>query len=215
MSNSQYNLKVILLSAGKSQRFKAIKLLAKVKYQSHSIPLIQYVLQQITASLALLKINKNNLYIATGSHHEQISEVIRQQGTITYCSNAYLGLGHTIGQSVERVISNDTSTERASHIMITLADQIALTTNDYLRLIEQSLLAPEKLICAKAGIEHMPPAIFPRRYFTQLMKLTGDKGAKVFLQMNKENLQEIIIPNAAIDIDIKQDLINWHTKNKG
>ncbi|MFB1016043.1 MAG: nucleotidyltransferase family protein [Alteromonadaceae bacterium] len=213
MSNGQYNLKVILLSAGKSERFKAIKLIAKVKHQSHSIPLIKYVLQQITASLTVLKINKHNLYIATGCYHEQISAVIGQQGTVIYCSNAHLGLGHTIGQSISHVISNDNMTDRASHIMITLADQIALTTDDYIRLIEQSLSSPEKLICAKADIDIMPPAIFPRHYFTQLMNLTGDNGAKVFLHRNKDNLQEIIMSNAAIDIDIKQDLINWHKKN--
>jgi|TARA_B110000091_G_scaffold190725_1_gene214075 molybdenum cofactor cytidylyltransferase len=213
MINSPYNLKVILLSAGKSQRFKSIKLIAKVKQESHSIPLIQYVLQHITASLDQLKIY-NNLYIATGCYHKQISEVIGQQGTVIFCSSAHLGLGHTIGQSVEKIISNDNMTDRTSHIMITLADQIALTANDYIRLIEQSLSAPEKLICAKANIDIMPPAIFPRHYFTQLMNLTGDEGAKAFLHSNTNNLQEVIMPNALIDIDIKQDLINWQKRDK-
>ena len=214
MNNNPYNLKVILLGAGKSERFKAIKLIAKVKHQSHSSHLIQYVLQQLIASLTTLKINKNNLYIATGCYHEQISAIIGKQVSLIYCSHAHLGLGHTIAQSVERVISDENNvSSRASHIMITLADQIALTTIDYVQLIEQSLLTPDKLICAKAAIDIMPPAIFPRHYFTQLVNLNGDQGAKALLDKNRENLQEIIIPNAAIDIDIKQDLINWHKSN--
>ena len=210
MSSCPYNLKIIVLAAGKSERFEAIKLLAKVKNLAHSTPLIQHVLQKITESLAVLNIDKSNLHIATGGYHEQISEIIGNQFSLTYSSLAHMGLGHTIAQSVEKIINNDDS---ASHIMITLADQIALTTDDYIQLIEQSLSMPNKLICAKADLEVMPPAIFPRHYFTQLMSLTGDKGAKALLHKNKENLHEVLLPNAAIDIDTKQDLINWHKEN--
>lgn len=212
MSKNPYNLnqlQIILLGAGKSERFEAIKLLAQVKDKTNSKPLIQHVLQQISASLTKLNIDESNLHVATGGYHEQISGIIGQQFSVSYCSHAHLGLGHTIAQSVERVInSNDGA--NISHIMITLADQVALTSDDYVRLVEQSLLTPEQLVCATAGGEIMPPAIFPRCYFTQLMNLTGDKGAKALLHQNKENLQEVSLPNAVIDIDTRQDLIHWH-----
>jgi len=210
MKNSSYNLKVILLGAGKSERFNGVKLLAKVQNKTPSTSLIQHVLQQISVSLEMLDISKNNLYIATGGYHDQISALIGEQFSVNYCSYAYLGLGHTIAQSVEEIIRNSDST---SHIMITLADQVALTSNDYIKLIEQSLLMPDKLICTKAGSEIMPPAIFPAHYFTQLMSLTGDKGAKMLLHKNRENLEEVLLPNAGIDIDTREDLLNWHKEN--
>jgi len=72
---------------------------------------------------------------------------------------------------------------------------------------------PDKLICTKAGSEIMPPAIFPAHYFTQLMSLTGDKGAKMLLHKNRENLQKVLLPNAGIDIDTREDLLNWHKEN--
>ena len=223
MNDTQYNLKIIVLAAGKSERFKAIKLVAQVKVvaqtskkdQPQSTSLIQHVLQQILASLSVLNIEQSNLHVATGGFHQQISEVLGKQYSIINCPDAHLGLGHTIAQSVERILSIDNNTEIAnsSHIMITLADQVALTTDDYIRLIEQSLSMPGKLICAKVGSELMPPAIFPQSYFNQLMNLTGDKGAKALLHQNKENLQEVLLANAAIDIDTQQDLINWHKSN--
>ncbi|MCJ8319484.1 MAG: nucleotidyltransferase family protein [Colwellia sp.] len=212
MINSSYKLKIILLSAGKSERFEGIKLIARVEEHLHSVALIQHVLQQITSALAILDIDKSNFHVATGGYHQQISEVIGEECSIIHCPDAHLGLGHTIAQSVEKILclgSNDETT-KPSHIMITLADQVALTVGDYTRLIEQSLLMPDKLICAKADHDIMPPAIFPQKYFTQLLQLTGDKGAKALLHQNKKNLQGVSLPNAAIDIDTKQDLINWY-----
>jgi molybdenum cofactor cytidylyltransferase len=209
INNNPYSLKIILLAAGKSERFEAIKLLANIKNQTNSIPLIQHVLQQITASLTVLNIDKSSLHIATGGYHEQIYEIIGNQLSLTYCSDAHLGLGHTIAQSVNKVVSSDDST---SHVMITLADQVDLNSEDYIRLIEQSLSMPTKLVCASAGLEIMPPAIFPSQYFAQLKNLTGDKGAKALLHKNKENLEKVLMSNAAVDIDTKQDLINWHEK---
>ena len=93
--------------------------------------------------------------------------------------------------------------------MIALADQVALTADDYIRLIEQSQSTPDKLVCAQAEQELMPPAIFPQRYFKELTTLHGDKGAKALLHKNKENLQPVLLNSAAIDIDTQQDLIDW------
>lgn len=215
MTPLHYNVKIILLGAGKSQRFKAIKLLAPIKKQQYSAHLIQHVLQQISKSLVSLNIDCCNLFIATGCYHENISAIIDKQFPLIYCSNAHLGLGHTIAQSVENIINDvDNVSEPVSHIMLTLADQVALTSDDYRKLIEQSISMPDKLICAIADQEIMPPAIFPRQYFNQLVTLTGDKGAKALLHQNKERLQTVQLPNAAIDIDTKQDLHNWHKNDK-
>ncbi len=209
MNNENYNLKIILLAAGKSERFKDIKLLAKVEPKDSSVTLIEQVLQQISVCLKGLNIAVNKLQVATGIYHAEIEKRIGNNFLLSFCQHAHHGLGHTIAQSVENIVSNDSKT---SHIMITLADQIALDIDDYTRLIKQSQATPNKLICAKAAQEIMPPAIFPSRYFTQLMNLTGDKGAKALLHQNKENLHEVIMENALIDIDTQQDLTRWFKK---
>jgi molybdenum cofactor cytidylyltransferase len=215
MSGGGYNLKVIVLGAGKSERFGDIKLLAKVKPNESSICLLEHVLQRISAALNLLNISTANIHITTGRYHQQISTHIDQHFSLIYCEDANQGLGHTIAQSVEKTTSTESenkSKSDVSHIMITLADQIALETNDYVRLIEQSLKSPTQLICATAAQKMMPPAIFPCHYFPDLMALQGDKGAKALLYKNKESLQTVTMPNAIIDIDTKQDLIRWQNK---
>jgi molybdenum cofactor cytidylyltransferase len=213
MSDGGYKLKVIVLGAGKSERFGDIKLLAKAKSNENSLCLIEHVLQRISFGLNKLNISTANIYVTTGRYHQQISARIGQHFSLIYCDDAHKGLGHTIAQSVKTITStSNESGSDVSHIMITLADQVALETTDYVRLIEQSLKSPAQLTCATAEQKMMPPAIFPCHYFPDLMTLQGDKGAKALLYENKETLQTVPMPNAIIDIDTKKDLIRWQNK---
>jgi len=211
MSNDDYKLKVIVLGAGKSERFDDIKLLAKIKLSDDSLSLVEHVLLRLSSALSLLNINTANIHVTTGRYHQQISRCLGNQFSLIYCESAHQGLGHTISESVKKIIST-TNEGDISHIMFTLADQVALETNDYVRLIQQSLISPTQLICAKADKKMMPPAIFPCHYFSDLMVLKGDKGAKSLLNKNKEKLESVQMPSAIIDIDTKQDLLNWQNK---
>ena len=206
MNINGYYLKIIVLAAGKSERFNGIKLLAKVNQQENSLTLIQRVLHQISLALDQLNIEENNLCVATGEYHDKIAEFVDKQFTLNYCESANRGIGHTIAQSVENLTSDKS---HISHIMIILADQIALTADDYISLIKQSIATPDKLICAKADQQIMSPAIFPQYYFKDLMQLKGDKGAQALLHKNIEHLQTVLLPNAAIDIDTQQELVDW------
>jgi molybdenum cofactor cytidylyltransferase len=219
MKKQDYNLKVILLAAGKSERFNGVKVLAKVQQKETSITLIEHAFHQISAALNELNIDEKNIQIATGRYHSKItaffSENENSQYIFDYCEDAHLGLGHTISQSVGHMLTDAHDNENSpSHILIALADQVALTADDYVALIKQSFTLPNKLVCAKAGQEFMPPAIFPSAYFPDLMHLKGDKGAKPVLYKNKENLKTVNIHHAERDIDTKQDLANWHNNTQ-
>jgi len=222
LNNNVYHLKVIILGAGKSERFGDIKVLAKLlpkvtpkdsakvlsskEQQGRSATLLQHVIAQVSIALNKLNINPTSLHIATGRYHQQVSEFFGDQFSLIHCEDADLGLGHTIAQSVEKVCCADKNT---SHIMIVLADQVALSSGEHIRLIEQSLETPNKIVCAEAKQEIMPPAVFPCQYFSDLVALQGDKGAKTLLHKNKSQLETVLIANAIIDIDTKKDLENW------
>ena len=59
MKKQDYNLKVILLAAGKSERFNGVKVLAKVQQKETSITLIEHAFHQI--SLALNELNIDDI----------------------------------------------------------------------------------------------------------------------------------------------------------
>ncbi|MGB0938448.1 MAG: nucleotidyltransferase family protein [Colwellia sp.] len=207
--SESYRLKIIVLAAGKSERFGAIKLLAPVKLRNAETPLIDHVLNQLSSSMSTLAINSSQLVVATGNHHKALSAVIKTNIQTVYCSQASKGIGHTIAQALSSVLSEETN---FSHIMISLADLISLLPKDYTQLIESSISHPDKIISAQAKTSLMPPVIFPYRFINQLLDLTGDKGAKAILEKNKECLLPVSVPNALIDIDTQKDLIDWHKR---
>ncbi len=212
-----YHLKVILLAAGKSTRFGSIKLIANINKQSNekqpALTLIELVLNNISTALQTYPKITSSIDIATGEYHQQISALLQEKQTekshLLYCNKANEGLGKTIAQAVEKIIKTDKS---ISHIMIALADQVALGYKDYKQLIKQSLKTPNNIVCAKAKNRLMAPAIFPCRYFTELTLLSGDKGAQTILKNNIEQLHSISLDNAMIDIDTQQDLHRWNTQ---
>ena len=50
------------------------------------------------------------------------------------------------------------------------------------------------------------PVIFTENYFDELMKLTGDEGAKNILRSSRKPITEIPIMEGAFDIDSVADL---------
>lgn len=212
-----YHLKVILLAAGKSTRFGGIKLIANINKQSNEkqpvLTLIELVLNNISAALQTYPKITSSINIATGEYHLQIAALLKEKhiekNSLLYCNKANEGLGKTIAQAVEKVIKTD---KNISHIMIALADQVALNDKDYEQLIKQSIKTPHNIVCAKAKNRLMAPAIFPYRYFTELTGLNGDKGAQAILKSNSAQLHSISLDNAIIDIDTQQDLHHWNTQ---
>ena len=49
------------------------------------------------------------------------------------------------------------------------------------------------------------PALFSQRYFTELLSLPPNQGARALLRAHPEDLATIEFPEGAIDIDTEQD----------
>jgi molybdenum cofactor cytidylyltransferase len=89
----------------------------------------------------------------------------------------------------------------SSAVMILLCDQWRLQTSDLQLLAETWLSHPDRIVCARADGQNMPPVIFPVLYFSQLQALNGDSGARQILEKNPELLIPVALKNAGFDLD--------------
>lgn len=185
---------LILLAAGQSERFGGIKQLADI----HGEPMVCHCLSQYRYRDKWISGIAHG-YVALGANAALIANTLPDNVDYVVVDSWLNGMGHSIAQSIN-VLASDTS-----HVIIGLADQVALTTKVISSLLDKSKLQPEHIIAAKYVGGVGAPVIFPRQYFSQLKQLTGDKGAKKILLQHSEHVISIDIPEAALDIDTVEE----------
>jgi molybdenum cofactor cytidylyltransferase len=186
---------LIMLAAGQSKRFGGLKQLAQIKGQ----PMICHCLSQYRQGDNWLSGIANG-HVILGSDAELISNILPTKVERYIADSWPLGMGHSLGQSIQLIASDTT------HVLIVLADQVALTQQHILRILNESNCFPLHIVAAKYANRVGVPAMFPREYFSQLSQLRGDKGARTLLQQHLQRVISIDIPEAALDIDTLADL---------
>jgi molybdenum cofactor cytidylyltransferase len=186
---------LILLAAGQSKRFGGIKQLTDI----HGQPMICHCLSQYRQGEKWLT-GITNGYVVLGANAELINEVLPNNVTRYVANSWQLGMGHSLAESMHLIASDTT------HVLIALADQVALTQNLVIKMLQELNRYPQHIIAAKyAGIVGAPTT-FPKQYFFQLSQLKGDKGAKTLLQQYSQQVIGLTMPEAALDIDTPDDL---------
>lgn len=186
---------LILLAGGQSKRFGGIKQLTDI----HGQPMVCHCLSQYRQGEKWLK-GISNGYVALGANAALIVDALPKNINTHIVNSWQNGMGHTLAESMQ-VITSDTT-----HVLIGLADQVLVTQQMIMRLLEKSILCPQNIITAKYAGRVGAPSIFPRQYFSQLNQLTGDKGAKIILEQAVQHVISIEMPEAAIDIDTPEDI---------
>jgi molybdenum cofactor cytidylyltransferase len=91
-------------------------------------------------------------------------------------------------------------------IFIVLADQPGIEITYLESLIAIFKENTDRIIASNYGNKLGVPAIFPKKYFSELLLIKGDKGAKEFINQRES---EVICPLTStnfFDIDTKEDL---------
>ncbi|WP_019029224.1 nucleotidyltransferase family protein [Colwellia piezophila] len=197
-------INIILLAAGKGQRFQdsaanqvaceSIKQLAKIKGK----PLIVNSIDKLQPLLAHTDVNI--LYVTLGANKNVIKEKLPPNISVIASQQWSQGMGHTLAESVQSIKAH------SSHVLIALADQALITTDHYQALLNASKKQPNKIIATLCDEQLMAPTIFPEKYFPQLIKLQGDKGAGQLLKKHATQVDAVSCTMAKFDIDTLADL---------
>ena len=180
------HIEVLILAAGAASRFGS----AKQLISHHGKPLLQHCIDKANG------ICPGRVSVVLGANHQQIEAQI--SGAKVILNNHWQqGLGASIAAGVVNV------DPQSDGLLILLADQIALTTED-LKLLLEAFNSSNTVSAYYAGRRGVP-AIFPRSLYADLKALSGDSGAKAVLHRGDINLVEIDLPQAAMDIDTPED----------
>ena len=92
-------------------------------------------------------------------------------------------------------------------VMLVLADQPLVGSETLNRLITAWRRQPRQIVASRYGTVTGVPAIFPRWCFSDLSALRGDQGARIVLRRYADNVVRLAHPEAAVDIDYPEDLL--------
>lgn len=190
--SSQYNYGVVLLAAGKSSRLGKAKQLLEFKGES---------LVRRAATLALEISNK--VIVVVGAQEDKIREELIGLN-IFLCINKDYEQG--IASSIhEGVTAMQKRFPQITGIIFIVCDQPFISGDLLKQLIESSELSNKGIAASSYGETVGTPVLFQKKYFSVLIQLRGDQGAKKIIQNNIEDVSTVAFPEGIIDIDTVED----------
>jgi molybdenum cofactor cytidylyltransferase len=190
--NPDTNLHVLVLAAGAASRFGSPKQLVRVAGQ----PLLHRAVSQAT------QVAGGAVTVVLGAHAQQLAPLLKHSpASILINRNWEEGLASSLRLGVANLPAG------CEGVLVTLADQAAVTTFDLQRLASAWRRQPDWLIAASYAGHTGVPAVFPAHTFAGFSELRGDAGARLILARHADRCLRIPMPNAAIDIDTPEDLL--------
>lgn len=184
-------ISAIVLAAGSSSRLGRAKQLLIFKGKS----LIQNCIEN------LFEIGIKKPIIVLGARFEKINAHLNQHfPEIHICKNPVWEKG--MAGSLQTGLSALAAEYDA--VLICLSDQPLIPSSHFTSMMD-AFQQSHKMIVSSYNEDVGVPAIIPKKYFEEIMNLSGKKGAKYLLRKYKEEALSITCPEAAYDVDTEED----------
>ena len=183
------NYAVIILAAGESSRMGQPKQL---------LPYLETTLLERAFETAC-SLAGARVCIVLGSGAETILPIIANASeNIIINKDWKTGMSSTIKCGLQYILSKYPATDG---VIFMTCDQPYITNENLNEMIAMRRENGKTIIAASYADTIGIPVLFGARLFSELMQLNGDKGAKQIIQKYPDDVAEILIPRAAIDID--------------
>ena len=185
-------LALIILAAGSASRFGSPKQLAMLNGKR----LLQYALDTGTEVLP------NASYVVLGANADTIIPAV-DLSKVNVVKNEQWNKG--LSSSIHKAVSS--IGQQYAALLFVAADQVLITSTHLKLLVDTWQQRPSYLVASTFANEMGIPAIFPKGYYKDLLNIKGDQGAKGVLKTNRQQVIEVAIAEAAVDIDTPKDLV--------
>ena len=187
----EQRLFAVVLAAGSASRFGATKQLADYVGK----PLVQRAVRLAEA------VCPQRTLLVTGNDWQRVHAAAAPLAGFFIHNERYKqGMGGSIASAVRAVA------ETSDAVLLLLADQPRISEEYLRKMIATWLASKQKIIASNYADTIGPPALFPARYFGELIRLEGDRGAKTLLEEHRQQVVALSCDEAACDIDTIEDL---------
>lgn len=185
----------IVLAAGASSRLGSPKQMLRLGGET---------LLQRTARLAAEAGCSPNL-IVLGAHAKALQpEVAGDEFTVLENPGWQEGMGSSIRVAIEKVLKMP---EVPAAVLLLVCDQPELSANLLRALLALHDGKPAAIAASRYGGILGVPAVFGARYFGELAKLSGERGARSVISRHPQHVMRLDFAGGEFDIDLPEDAV--------
>ena len=184
------SVSILLLAAGSSQRLGRPKQLLPFR----GTTLIRHLAAEALASKA------REVTVVIGASAEAVRRELSDLGLNIRENNRW---GEGLSASIRTGL--ETLPETAEGVLLMLCDQ-PLVTSSLLNTMIDHFAAPDGIVACEYADTVGVPVLLSRKLVPELLRLSGDVGAKEVLKAHREEVSLIPFPGGALDIDVPGDL---------
>lgn len=144
----------------------------------------------------------DDVYVVLGANYEQIVAQVKVDNPV-YFQDWQSGMGSSIAFGVSAILANN---PRVKNVLIMVCDQPFVSPDLLRKLVEIHSNSNRHITACTYGNISGVPAIFSKAIFPELIKLSGDKGAKAIIAKHSDQVNLVSFPQGTEDIDTPQDL---------
>lgn len=186
-------LSILILAAGAARRMNQVKMLLPFGNSS--------ILQTIIETAK--EINPDTICVVTGFYHNEIVANI-QDGQIQFVHNELWqeGMSGSIKKGLSYLVSLNPELDS---VLIMVADQPYITSNLLREMLALQAQTNNGIVAASYAGVIGTPVLFRKEHFSNLEKLSGDKGARSILHQYPNDVITVNFPLGEVDIDTEED----------
>lgn len=187
-------LGLIMLAAGNSRRFGSNKLL----YGIDGMPMYRHILLELVQTREVLKIQEHTCEITVVTQYDEIAQEARKLGAqVLYNLHPDEGISSSLKIGLRGNRDMDAC-------LFTVADQPWLRGETILGLVRVFLREGKGIACVEYDGKLGNPCIFSKKYFEELMKLSGDVGGKRVVVSHRVDVAVMRVENGRemVDVDV-------------
>lgn len=190
-------ISIILLAAGSSSRMGQSKQLLEV----NGAPLLAHSVK------AALESGVKSVNVILGANEVAHREIIKSM-PVTVISNHYWksGMGSSIKAGLNHVVREYSETEA---IIIMVCDQPGVTGEHLRNLISAFKNSSSKIVASAYSGTAGVPALFSRSFFSNILMLKDEQGAKKIIEQFPEQRTSVNFPDGTYDLDTGEDYENY------
>lgn len=159
--------------------------------------LLQHAIDEIK------KLHNNKLLIVTGCYHAILKEILEQQ-QIEFVQNEKWkeGMGSSIQTGINHML---THCSEATSVIILVCDQPFISADLLQQMMDTKNKSGKGITACTYNDTIGTPVLFDKKYFDQLVMLSGQTGAKKLVQRFAADTATVDFPLGAVDIDTPED----------